>query len=700
MPLLARRAATSSRNGCTSAFTSLRDPRTASARSSASSSSLASSSSAVRARWRFRPLPPDERPGLLQHDVLAGPQGPRLAPLGRDLVLEALEPLVQRLDVVGEAGDRRLEVVEGDLGGGQRGVHPGGGAVDHPVGPLDLARQLVERGGQLLHGHRDALVERHLVGRDRPQRQHHRPLDLPHPGVGGDLGAGRRRGPTPRRCAGGRRRWWAGSSRGRPRRRTARPLLLGRPPRRGSGRPRHGSRPTGRARSWAAASLPVTAAPEIRSGSVAVRMYVPPPAPAGRPHRPGLRAGRLHARRSSTASGGPAGAAVPAQIRIDGHGWGHGRGMGQFGALRLRGRPRLDRQPDPRPLLRRHRHLPDELEPQPAGAPHRPRRQEPRSCAHRRAACASRPTATAARGGPCGSSGSTTTRFQVYTGDSLRRPVAASGTARSRAPAIRAKPVRHEGRSRLHAAAEPRRRRHPLLPGRHASPSTRPGRSAPSTRWTPRRSSARSSPARCRRRGATSAAAGAERAAGPGGGGPLLRDRRRQPVGRASRPPATARPARCTRATASAGRRRRSVVPVEDARTDFATEATAKQIRRLPRRAGRPHRVLLLERRLHRRRGLPGRARRRRRHVASTRTTTGRSPSTASSRGRVLVRGPARPGQRAARRGVVPQRARLLRRPGARRCRALFDGGDFTVTGDDFRRMFGLKSNWFIIRST
>ena len=27
-----------------------------------------------------------------------------------------------------------------------------------------------------------------------------------------------------------------------------------------------------------------------------------------------------------------AGAAVPDQIRIDGHGWGHGRGMGQFGA--------------------------------------------------------------------------------------------------------------------------------------------------------------------------------------------------------------------------------------------------------------------------------------------------------------------------------------------------------------------------------
>ena len=111
--------------------------------------------------------------------------------------------------------------------------------------------------------HRDALVERHLVGRDRPQRQHHRPLDL--------LASGRRRGcrcrptrgPTPRRCGGGRRRSWAGSSTGRPRRRTARPRLLGRPPRRGSGRPRHGSRPTGRARSWAAASLPVTAAAEI-----------------------------------------------------------------------------------------------------------------------------------------------------------------------------------------------------------------------------------------------------------------------------------------------------------------------------------------------------------------------------------------------------------------------------------------------------
>ena len=53
-------------------------------------------------------------------------------------------------------------------------------------------------------------------------------------------------------------------------------------------------------------------------------------------------------------SGAPAGAAVPAQIRVDGHGWGHGRGMGQFGALRLRGRRRLERPHDPRPLLRRH----------------------------------------------------------------------------------------------------------------------------------------------------------------------------------------------------------------------------------------------------------------------------------------------------------------------------------------------------------
>ena len=32
--------------------------------------------------------------------------------------------------------------------------------------------------------------------------------------------------------------------------------------------------------------------------------------------------------------------------------------------------------------------------------------------------------------------------------------------------------------------------------------------------------------------------------------------------------------------------------------------------------------------------------------------------------------------------------------------RTLFDGGDITVTGDEFRRMFGLKSNWYIIRST
>jgi SpoIID/LytB domain protein len=32
--------------------------------------------------------------------------------------------------------------------------------------------------------------------------------------------------------------------------------------------------------------------------------------------------------------------------------------------------------------------------------------------------------------------------------------------------------------------------------------------------------------------------------------------------------------------------------------------------------------------------------------------------------------------------------------------RAVFTGGTYTVSGDDFRRMFGLKSNWFIIRQT
>jgi SpoIID/LytB domain protein len=32
--------------------------------------------------------------------------------------------------------------------------------------------------------------------------------------------------------------------------------------------------------------------------------------------------------------------------------------------------------------------------------------------------------------------------------------------------------------------------------------------------------------------------------------------------------------------------------------------------------------------------------------------------------------------------------------------RAVFDGGDFTVTGEDFRRLFGLKTTWYIIRST
>jgi SpoIID/LytB domain protein len=32
--------------------------------------------------------------------------------------------------------------------------------------------------------------------------------------------------------------------------------------------------------------------------------------------------------------------------------------------------------------------------------------------------------------------------------------------------------------------------------------------------------------------------------------------------------------------------------------------------------------------------------------------------------------------------------------------RAEFTGGTYVVTGDDFRRMFGLKSNWFIIRQT
>jgi SpoIID/LytB domain protein len=32
--------------------------------------------------------------------------------------------------------------------------------------------------------------------------------------------------------------------------------------------------------------------------------------------------------------------------------------------------------------------------------------------------------------------------------------------------------------------------------------------------------------------------------------------------------------------------------------------------------------------------------------------------------------------------------------------KAVFTGGTYTVSGDDFRRMFGLKSNWFIVRQT
>ena len=32
--------------------------------------------------------------------------------------------------------------------------------------------------------------------------------------------------------------------------------------------------------------------------------------------------------------------------------------------------------------------------------------------------------------------------------------------------------------------------------------------------------------------------------------------------------------------------------------------------------------------------------------------------------------------------------------------RAVFDEGDITVSGDQFRQLFALKSNWFIIRST
>ena len=69
----------------------------------------------------------------------------------------------------------------------------------------------------------------------------------------------------------------------------------------------------------------------IRSGSVRSSDVVAPPAPAD------ARIALIFVLVACTqavldGSDDPARAAVPDQIRIDGHGWGHGRGMGQFGA--------------------------------------------------------------------------------------------------------------------------------------------------------------------------------------------------------------------------------------------------------------------------------------------------------------------------------------------------------------------------------
>ena len=119
----------------------------------------------------------------------------------------------------------------------------------------------------------------------------------------------------------------------------------------------------------------------------------------------------------------------------------------------------------------------------------------------------------------------------------------------------------------------------------------------------------------------------------------------------------------------------------------------------LPRRSGGPDRVLLVERRLHRRRGLPGPARRRRRHVDQPQPRLVGHGRPRGSRGRVLVRGPGDLGNVqlltvSSRNGLGSFGGRALT------VRAVFDGGDITVSGDQFRQLFALKSNWFIIRST
>ena len=134
----------------------------------------------------------------------------------------------------------------------------------------------------------------------------------------------------------------------------------------------------------------------------------------------------------------------------------------------------------------------DELEPRPAGAPHRPRRPGPDPLHHRRR------HADLGRRLPARAPA---VRIQS---PGRRRPVPALHRRLVRRPwrkwdrtmtsnGIRAKPVVTKAGSGAHAPGEPRpRRRHPLLPGRHHRHPLGRARSAPSTRWTPRRWSARS----------------------------------------------------------------------------------------------------------------------------------------------------------------------------------------------------------------
>ena len=198
--------------------------------------------------------------------------------------------------------------------------------------------------------------------------------------------------------------------------------------------------------------------------------------------------------------------------------------------------------------------------------------------------------------------------------------------------------------------------------------------------------------------GTNGSAPGHARARRPGGRRPLLRPRRRHPL---RQPADTCDDIFCQVYRGFGTNTAGAVEVFESTNGDLAVAQTAGQIRRTRCRRHRPHRVLVVDRRLHRRRRRSPPSPTTATTWPPTRTTTGRSrsPSARSRRAFDAFAGPRLRRVRAVRRHRVPQRPRRGRRPHRAAC-----GPSFGRQRHPHREPvpldvpeFGVKSDWFVV---